>query len=339
MFEPTVEISWPEPETNSSNELNYIITVPNVENLRPFNATTPLCVEAIERRHMSNKPLKAHRGWGGSPTVRGESRKIALAKWGLTESPFHFMNGNYARLFEASVNQLVQDSFQSAESYGPELYPKAWPYFKSAVKSGVSNYKGTFALKLMQGVTEINEPKLMDALPNMIVRLSAQTEQLNQFVPEVQRSIVRGWVELYKAHAKQSAMMATTRPFTLKEARAFVREMAKECKAHTKSPHYSVERTVYKLPSVEVADNPFQIGVVNESVQLCVRVKSYDYVKKTDAQGETYREYEAKRVEYIRKNSTYDLGSHLGEMLNFLTKQADYKLTMQQLREVKDVGP
>jgi hypothetical protein len=326
MFEPNVEVFWPEAEASeTTNKIKLMVALPDLDRV-PLGRTAQHPITAIEEKHVCSTPSIVN-GDSYRRTVR--STVIDVGYYELDKSPEKFMKEGYTRCFNAAQEAYAAATHVHADALGLDMYPKLLPYFKSAVKSAITNWDGEFRLRLSSDIAEIAQPELMNQLPEIIVKMHAGVASLNEKKEPVQRTILMYWLARYKASAECQRLRANTRSFTPREARKLIKVIADDVRANG-SRHTTSYKQVRLLPKVEQDFDPLRVAVVHQPYKVGVAVKAVDY----KAGGEMV----VTRLQYTESNwrnssSWWNSDTRRDSLVHRLSNDCDYNLTMLEMRD------
>jgi hypothetical protein len=331
MFEPNVEVLWPEEVAQEKDDkIKFMVAFPDLSRIRLGSAGV-LPITCLEEGHVTDKPSKVDNGWH----THVRSNMIKLGYYELTEEPADFMKKAYARCFTAAVQAYYEDTHTDVESARLQMYAVLLPYFKSAIKSAITHFDGKYRLRLNPEIAEVAHPALMDELPNIIVRMAKGTDVLDARVPNIQRSILKYWLERYKAEAECHKVTLNTRTFTPREARAVLKTCADAARKEGGRFSKAFVR-LRKLPKVSTEINPLRVAVVQEPYQVGCSVKTGEHT----GQGfkPTRMQYEEKEHRPGWGNGWSEYNQRRDYLVDQMCNNCDYNASVEEMKKQRESG-
>lgn len=330
MFAPNVEVLWPDAETEEiGTKIKYMVALPDFDRLA-LGTTKSYPITAIEERHVKETPNRVT----GSYSTAVRNRSIDIGYYELTDDPKEFMSDGYERCWGAAQTAFSNDTHMEPEALGLDMYPKLLPYFKAAIKSAITHWQGKYRLRLASDISEIEQPELMDQLPDLIVRMHSGVADLNERTVGIQRAIMMFWLAKYKASAECARMASVTRNFTPREARKLIKEMADDVRANG-GRHTSSYVKVRLMPTVKAAWNPMRVSVVQEPYRVGCSVKSVEYT--SEGSKPTRLQYEESDWQPGWGGGWRDCNQRLDWLIRRLTAHCDYNASMLEIKNAKDL--
>jgi hypothetical protein len=324
MFDPNVEVNWPEPEEEKRMVLESLVAIPSLKFAHHKNYM-PLAAHFISGEAKccyGNPNYSVTRVQGYGQNVRDRNHMAFINH----KSPEDFAVEHWGDVMGAAEAAL-KEAQPAMSDHEANWYVELWPYFRSAVRNAAKRYTLKAELKLSGNIDRAENDYTVNVLPNVLNHLQVMRDELNaednDVVNTIRKSLVRVWVAKFTCEAEAHRYRRDNPVFTKKQARKYLRGAADLCRKNGTT----VEVSLYYMPETRTTFSPLRVANWWSKATICVSPKTYQW--DGGKQVVTRVEYNMRRTMGGSDVDSTVTGS-FQTIVDYIASFGDYNATMKE---------